>query len=92
MSGHAYFAEPGKDIVCAGASAVAIGAVNAIEILLGVKADEEQGEAGFIRCTYPDNLPEDVQDKVQLLLEAMVVSLQEIEKVYGKHIKLTFKK
>jgi uncharacterized protein len=92
MSGHANFAKHGKDIVCAGASAVSFGTVNAIEALTGVIPEIEQGTDGFLRCVVPDHLSDETQEKVQLLLEAMVVSLETIEKSYGKHIKLTFKK
>ncbi|MGG1677568.1 ribosomal-processing cysteine protease Prp [Neobacillus sp. NRS-1170] len=91
MSGHANFAEHGEDIVCAGASAVSFGTVNAIEALTGVTADVKQGNGGFLECVYPENLSDETAEKVQLLLEAMVVSLQGIEKEYGKHIKITFK-
>ncbi|HEY2420811.1 MAG TPA: ribosomal-processing cysteine protease Prp [Neobacillus sp.] len=91
MSGHADFADHGEDIVCAGASAVSIGTVNAIEVLTGVVAEANQGKNGFLECSFPENPSGEVQGKVQLLLEAMVVSLQEIEKLYGQHIKITFK-
>ncbi|WP_075982442.1 ribosomal-processing cysteine protease Prp [Bacillus massilinigeriensis] len=92
LSGHALFANHGNDIVCAGASAVSIGSINAIIALTGVTPEIEQGESGFLRCVIPDDLPEDTQEKVQLLLEGMLVSLQTIERDYGRHIKITFKK
>jgi len=92
MSGHADFAEHGEDIVCAGASAVSFGTVNAIEVLTGVAAEAKLGEGGFLECVFPENLSDETSEKVQLLLEAMVVSLQGIEKEYGSHIKITFKK
>jgi uncharacterized protein len=92
MSGHADFAKRGRDLVCAGASAVAFGAVNSLIELTGVKPDIKQEKAGFLQCIFPGNLPEEQQEKVQLLLEGMIVSLQTIEKDYGKHIKITFKK
>ncbi|MEW8985500.1 MAG: ribosomal-processing cysteine protease Prp [Bacillus sp. (in: firmicutes)] len=92
MDGHANFARHGDDIVCAGASAVSFGSVNAIEALTGIVPEIEQGQGGFLRCTFPTDLQQDVQEKVQLLLEAMVVSLETIERDYGKHIKITFKK
>jgi uncharacterized protein YsxB (DUF464 family) len=91
ISGHAFFANRGKDIVCAGASAVSIGAINAVHALTGVTPEIEQGD-GFLRCVVPDRLPEDINEKVQLLLEGMIISLQTIEEEYGKHIKITFKK
>ncbi|MGA9226228.1 MAG: ribosomal-processing cysteine protease Prp [Mesobacillus sp.] len=92
ISGHAGFAAHGSDIVCAGVSAVSFGAVNSIISLTGITPDIEQGADGFLRCDIPDNLPEDTQEKMQLLLEGMVVSLQTLEREYGKHIKITFKK
>ena len=55
MSGHADFAEHGQDIVCAGASAVSFGAVNAIHALTGITPEIEQGEDGFLRTVvFPD--------------------------------------
>ena len=39
MKGHADFAEHGKDLVCAGASAVSFGAVNAIIALTEITPD-----------------------------------------------------
>lgn len=91
ISGHAFFANRGKDIVCAGASAVSVGAINAVHALTGVTPEIEQGD-GFLRCVVPDKLPEDINEKVQLLLKGMVVSLRTIEEEYGEHIKITFKK
>ncbi|UQD52888.1 ribosomal-processing cysteine protease Prp [Bacillus methanolicus] len=91
MSGHAGFAEYGNDIVCAGASAVSFGALNSVIALTGIEPVIEQEESGFLRCEFPMDLPKETQEKVQLLLEGMVVSLQTIERDYGKHIKITFK-
>jgi uncharacterized protein len=90
LSGHAQFANRGRDLVCAGVSAVSFGAVNAVISLTGIEPMIEQGKDGFLRCVIPDNLSDETQKKVQLLLEGMIVSLQTIEKDYGKHIKITF--
>ncbi|MEW9053324.1 MAG: ribosomal-processing cysteine protease Prp [Neobacillus sp.] len=91
ISGHAFFADRGKDIVCAGASAVSVGAINAVHALTGVTPEIEQGD-GFLRCVVPENLSVDINEKVQILLEGMIISLQTIEEEYGEHIKITFKK
>ncbi|MCQ6278250.1 ribosomal-processing cysteine protease Prp [Bacillus sp. EB600] len=92
ISGHAFFAKRGKDIVCAGVSAVSVGAINAVHALTGVTPVIEHREDGFLRCTIPEKLPEDIFEKVQLLLEGMVISLQTIEEEYGKNLTITFKK
>jgi uncharacterized protein len=91
VSGHAFFADRGKDIVCAGASAVVVGAINSVHAITGVTPEIHQ-EDGFLSCKIPDSLDAEKAQKVQLLLEGMVISLQTIEQQYGKNIKITFKK
>jgi uncharacterized protein len=90
MSGHAEAGPYGYDIVCAGASAVSFGTVNAIHSLCDVELiiDIEE-DGGFLRCDVPDGLPTDTYEKVQLLLEAMIVSLTSIASEYDKHIRIS---
>ncbi|MCZ2258405.1 ribosomal-processing cysteine protease Prp [Sporosarcina sp. G11-34] len=91
MTGHADFAEHGKDLVCAGASAVSFGAVNAIISLTGKTPKIRQGsDGGYLSISLPQS-PEDDHD-IQLIVKAMIVSLQTIEHDYGQHIKIIFKK
>ncbi|QOR65683.1 ribosomal-processing cysteine protease Prp [Cytobacillus suaedae] len=92
ISGHANFAKHGSDIVCAGVSAVSIGAINAILALTKINPDIEQGgEGGFLRCVIPTDLEENTNERVQLLLEGMLISLQTIENDYGQYIKISKK-
>ncbi|RNF40950.1 ribosomal-processing cysteine protease Prp [Planococcus salinus] len=90
MSGHADFAEHGQDLVCAGASAVSFGAVNAIMELTGIEPDIQQGDSGLLKVAFPDNLDTKIDEQVQLLVRAMIVSLKTIEQDYGQYIKITF--
>ncbi|RDU35061.1 ribosomal-processing cysteine protease Prp [Neobacillus piezotolerans] len=90
ISGHAFFAKRGKDIVCAGVSAIAVGTINAIHEITGVTPEIENGE-GLLRCVIPGNLPAQEHDRIQILLEGMYYSLKTIEEEYGKHIRITFK-
>ncbi|MGN7380674.1 Predicted ribosomal protein [Chlamydia abortus] len=85
VKGHADFAESGKDIVCAGVSAVTIGTINAVEELLGIAPDTEM-KSGWLTACFPDGLPQEQEEKLQLLLEAMVVTLKSIEQSYGSYI------
>lgn len=89
MEGHAGFDDSGKDLVCAGASAVSFGSLNAVMALTGITPEIDQGEdGGLLSCRVPDGLPADKRDQVQLLLEGMVVSLQTIEEEYGQYIQI----
>lgn len=88
MKGHADFAEHGKDLVCAGASAVSFGAVNAVIALTGITPDIHQGsDGGYLKVEFPVT---EKDDEIQLIVKAMIVSLQTIEQDYGQHIKLIF--
>ncbi|TWT09026.1 ribosomal-processing cysteine protease Prp [Planomicrobium sp. CPCC 101079] len=90
MSGHADYAEHGQDLVCAGASAVSFGAVNAIMELTKIEPVIEQADSGFLKVAFPEGVDEKTDEQVQLLVRAMIVSLKTIEQDYGKYIKITF--
>lgn len=87
VSGHAYYNDPGKDIVCAGVSAVTIGAVNAIEKLTGLEP-EAIIDSGLLKAETPYSTDSFKNDQVQLLLEGMVVALESIVESYGKFVKI----
>lgn len=88
MDGHANHGEYGHDIVCAGASAVLFGSVNAILGLTSEKPDidyEDDGGHFHIRSVDTNN------EQAQLILQAMLVSLQTIEDEYNENIRLNYK-
>jgi len=88
VTGHAQYDEPGKDIVCSAVSAVTVGTVNAIEALTGVVPDA-QVRSGYLDVRVPGKGMDGVkEERVQLLLEGMIVMLQSIEETYGSYIKL----
>lgn len=83
--GHARYADPGQDIVCAGVSAVTVGTVNAAEAVVGVMLDC-QVKDGFVQAAVPAGLTGDKPERLQLLLESMVVMLRSIEQSYGDYV------
>jgi len=85
VKGHADYAERGKDIVCAGVSAVAVGTVNSIEKLTGTRLAASM-KSGLLQASVPEGLEGDKLDKVQLLLESMVTMLYTIQESYGEYI------
>ncbi|MBO7745493.1 ribosomal-processing cysteine protease Prp [Paenibacillus sp. MWE-103] len=85
IEGHAKFANPGKDIVCAGVSAVSVGTVNAIEALAGVELPASM-KSGWLRSEIPAGADADSDAKTQLLLEGMIVMLESIAASYGKFV------
>lgn len=88
VTGHAYYDEPGKDIVCSAVSAITVGTVNSIEALTGV-CPQAKMQSGLLKVDIPTGLSASVAEQVQLLLESMVVMLNSIEESYGEHIRVT---
>lgn len=85
VKGHAEYAKPGKDIVCAGVSAITVGTVNAIEALAGVKLPAAMS-SGWLSSDIPEQVDKTAEEKLQLQLESMVVMLETIERSYGKNV------
>ncbi|MBM7644712.1 uncharacterized protein YsxB (DUF464 family) [Scopulibacillus daqui] len=89
IKGHADAGPHGYDLICAGVSAVSFGSLNAIQSLTGLELNVKQGDqGGFLRCDVPMDIQPEHQEKVQLLLEGMIVSLRTIEASYGEHIQI----
>jgi hypothetical protein len=72
--GHAGYAEPGEDIVCAAVSVLLTNTVNSIEMLTGDTVGDEEMADGFLRCTFPEGLSE----KGTLLMDSMLLGLNQI--------------
>lgn len=87
IEGHAFYGEPGKDLVCAAVSAISVGTVNAVEQVAGVVLPCEM-EEGLIDASVPLELNPQQAERVQLILEAMVVMLNTIETSYGEYIEI----
>ena len=88
-SGHAGYANSGKDIICSAISILVINTINSIEELTNTKAEIESNETqGLIDCRFihkPD-------EKAELLLDSMILGLQSVVAEYGKkYLKLKFK-
>ena len=78
--GHADYAEYGSDIICAGASALVVNAINSIENLTSsayhLDTDEESGLIDF-------RLEQKADHDTSVLLLSMILGLQGIQSNYG---------
>jgi hypothetical protein len=88
FSGHAGFADSGKDIVCAGISALVLNAINSIETftedLFTCEVKEESGDVSF-------SLVERPSEKAELLLESLLLGVTGIQETYQQYITLDFR-
>ncbi|OZU89831.1 hypothetical protein CIL03_01450 [Virgibacillus indicus] len=92
ISGHAESGPYGYDLVCAGASAVSIGSINAVMELCKAELEiKQRDDGGYLHVTIPDSINSEVMGKIQLLFEGMLISLKSIEKEYSQFIKIKSK-
>jgi uncharacterized protein YsxB (DUF464 family) len=100
--GHTGYAEHGEDIVCASISAVsqqtALGILNVLNIPVHVSTNAEDGfllvdimkkqENSSISSDEYNQLLIQNREKIDVLVETMVVMLREIEKQYPEYLKI----
>lgn len=86
VEGHAGYAEYGYDLVCAAVSAITFGTANAIEALLHIQSVKSVGESGFLHFVLPSIADPDTDARVQLLMEAMLISLDTVANSYTEDI------
>lgn len=81
VSGHANYDKYGKDIVCAGVSAIVTGGINALESEVeNVEIINKENELGVKVINS--------NEKIQIILNTMLIQLQTIEISYKKYIKI----
>jgi len=80
ISGHAMSDEPGKDLVCAGVSAVAFGLTNAL-IGLGLDEARVKLDEGYLRVDIRD-----ADEDMNALIYGLIVSLETIEREHDEYL------
>ena len=87
--GHAEYADPGEDIICAAVSILVINTINSIEAFsedeVSLMSDEESGMISY-------HLTQNPSKEAALLLNAMILGLQNMvdDENYTEYIDLTF--
>ena len=84
ISGHALFAESGKDIICAAVSAAAYMAANTVTEIIRADA-KAQAEDGAMVLTL--NEP---NTQAETVLRGLELHLTELSKQYPQHIKIIY--
>lgn len=80
VSGHAMSDEPGRDLVCAGVSAVAFGLTNAL-IGLGLNEERVKLDEGYLRVDTTDT-----DEDMNALIYGLIVSLETIEREHDEYL------
>ncbi len=80
VSGHAEYAEYGKDLVCASVSSIIFGLMNCIDEFVGVTIKKEKNHIEIINKSE--------SEKISDYLRLTIIQLKTIEESYGKFIKV----
>jgi hypothetical protein len=86
IKGHSGFAECGKDIVCAGISALAYAALGALEQLAGLDCCCKCEEEGHMICNIPNDTQEHLKPLIKIILETVIIGMKQIENSYSEHV------
>jgi len=87
--GHTGYAPEGKDIVCAGVSALLQSTVQGLTDLLEIEvAVETKKKTGLFICRLPQALPGEKQQKADLLLRSMYLGLEQMAAEYGDYLQV----
>lgn len=94
ITGHAGQAAPGRDIYCAGVSAIAQTAVLGLAKHLATVPQLQiiEGENALMECILPDDLSSDDQYKAQLILSTMEAGLLSLEEAYPGYVKVRIRR
>ena len=82
VSGHSNYDEKGKDIVCAGVSAIVVGGINAL-INENKKAIEYECKEGYAKV-----LVKNIDSNIEMILDVISTQLYTVEESYPKFIKI----
>lgn len=91
VSGHAGFADYGKDIVCAGVSALIETCILGFENVAGFKPRVVK-EEGYLTLEIPDNIPDDTRKKAGIIAETILLGLKDVSESYPEYVRMKTKK
>lgn len=88
VSGHSEYGPPGRDIVCAGVSAI----VQTIALALDRKGAVAAGRAekGMLDVRLREDLTPEQRHDARTLVEAMILGLLEIQKLHPDRVRVTY--
>lgn len=91
VSGHAGYADSGKDIVCAAVSSQVISVENSMYKLLGIEMPTviNEQEGGYLKLSLPEIEDQDVFNQAQFLLKHLHLTYEIMSQTYPDFIQVT---
>lgn len=82
IKGHANFAEYGKDLVCAGVSAISVGGLNALATLNDKNIELKMSDGYILIRNTSQNA------EAQTILNTIIIQLQTVKEIQKDYIKI----
>ena len=86
IDGHSEFSDE-QDIICSAISSVSFATLNGIEKVLNIPFGYEKGD-GYLFFVLPDDLKKDFREKVNILLDSMLLFFKDLEEQYGDYVNI----
>ena len=90
--GHARYAPHGRDVVCAGVSAVATTALIGLRKRIPRNVRYRIIPGGLMYCRLFGELPDEAAGDAQTILDVMVLGLKAIRKSHQEYIEITYRR
>lgn len=87
VQGHANADEAGKDIVCASISILSQTIVLALDQVGKIDVTYEMDE-GWLLCQIPDNIDDIQRERVNIIIDTMIIGIKGTSEMYPDYIKL----
>ncbi len=87
VDGHSGYEESGRDIVCASVSTATQSVILGMSEILGIRLNIIIDD-GHLACEIPEVTDQLVLEKVNILLETMVLTLRQTESEYSDYVKM----
>ncbi|MEN8906374.1 MAG: ribosomal-processing cysteine protease Prp [Clostridiales bacterium] len=87
VQGHAGYDEFGKDIICSAVTVTVLNASNAIEEIVGIKADDTTKlKDGYVLMSIPENVSKSKKHDISVIMRTTLIGFKSIELKYNKFV------
>ena len=85
ITGHAVYAEPGKDIVCAGVSTLVQNLIASLDMLVPGTLESTEVNPGYVEIKHRN-----LSEHAKMLVDSFFIGVNLIANEYPEHVKITY--
>ena len=85
ITGHAGYAEPGKDIVCAGVSTLVQNLIASLDMLVPGTLESAEVNPGYVEIKHRN-----LSGRAKMLVDSFFIGVEMIAHEYPEHVRITY--